>query len=461
MSPLRESARTLQLSTFQPDELFFSITDDKGVIAHANSVFTRLSGYAFDEMKGQPHNIVRDPAMPRGAFRLIWDELRAGRPVASYVANLSSSNERYEVFAVMLPTEHGYLSMRLRPEPGGMRDTIFAIFDRAREFEATIEGGAREQAEAGAEFLRNELAEIGYASMGALTRALLPREVSATIESIDELEQTASRVPIEILPGKIRMLGRLLMNTLHSLRQVEQLSRELHEQVTSGKVRSAAIPTLATIVKESTEAIAWGGADQAGVGKELIEAAQQALEQLGGAGTEFNRAVEAAVSLHDMVETLEQNIGIFALQNQMIGRFALELLGGEAAEPPGQSMRLLHHALDSHFQSMLDAIGAVNELAQSAPDRFAGVLRHLDGLGRPLQLWGDLAAKALAAQGAEASSELVAKVQAVRGAVHEGFAPSPEVLGYIDELKNVNVTIEEVPMRATIKFIGVVSAEIE
>ena len=28
--------------------------------------------------------------------------------------------------------------------------------------------------------------------------------------SVDELEQTASRVPLEILPGKIRMLGRLL-----------------------------------------------------------------------------------------------------------------------------------------------------------------------------------------------------------------------------------------------------------
>ncbi len=461
VSPLRESARTVQLSSFQPDELFFSITDDKGVIAHANSVFTRLSGYTFDEMKGQPHNIVRDPAMPRGAFRLIWDELQAGRPVASYVANLSSDDERYEVFAVMLPTENGHISIRVRPETGGMRDKIFEIFDRTREFEATVEGGARQQADAGAEFLRTELAAIGFADMGTLTRALLPREVAAMIESVDELEQTASRVPLEILPGKIRMLGRLLLNPLHSLERVEEVSRGLHEQVTSGKVRSAAIPALATIVKEATEAIAWGGADQAGLGKDLTEAAQEALERLGGAGMEFKRAVEAAVSLHEMVEALEQNIGIFALQNQMIGRFALELLGGEAAEPPGQSMRLLHHALDRHFQSMLDAIDAVNELAQSAPERFAAVLRHLDGLSRPLQAWGDLAAKALAAQGAEASPELVAKVQAVRGAVHEGFAPSPEILGYIDELKNVNVTVEDLPMRATIKFIGMVTAEIE
>lgn len=441
--------------------MFFSITDEKGVIAHANSVFTRLSGYSFDEMQGQPHNIVRDPAMPRGAFRLIWDELQAGRPVASYVANLSSDNERYEVFAVMLPTEHGYLSMRLRPEPGGMRDTIFEIFDRVREIEAQTEGGARAQADAGAALLLTELQAIGFADMRALTRALLPREVAATIEAIDELEQTSSREPIEILPGKIRMLGRLLMSPLHSLERVEQVSRGLHEQVRSGKVRSAALPTLASIVKESTEAIVWGGSDLAGVSKDLTAAAQQALERLGGAGSEFKGAVEAAVSLQDMVETLEQNIGIFALQNQMIGRFALELLGGEAAEPPGQSMRLLHHALDTHFQSMLDAIGAVNELAQSAPERFAAVLRQLDGLSRPLQEWGDLAAKALAAQGAEASPELVARVQAVRGAVHEGFAPSSEILAFVEELKNVNVTIEEVPMRATIKFIGMVSAGIE
>mgnify|MGYP002353007256 FL=1 len=284
MSPLRESARTVQLSSFQPDELFFSITDDKGVIAHANSVFTRLSGYTFDKMKGQPHNIVRDPAMPRGAFRLIWEELQAGRPVASYVANLSSEDERYEVFAVMLPTENGHISMRVRPEPGGMRDKIFEIFDRAREVEATVDGGARQQADAGAEFLRTEFAALGFADMRALTRALLPREVAATLEAVDELEQTTSRVPLEILPGKIRMLGRLLLNPLHSLERVEEISRGLHEQVTSGKVRSAAIPALASIVKESTEAIAWGGTDQAGLGKELTEAAQEALERLGGAG---------------------------------------------------------------------------------------------------------------------------------------------------------------------------------
>ena len=53
VSPLRESARTVQLSSFQPDELFFSITDDKGVFGASTAAgVARLytdAGYAAQE----------------------------------------------------------------------------------------------------------------------------------------------------------------------------------------------------------------------------------------------------------------------------------------------------------------------------------------------------------------------------------------------------------------------------
>lgn len=63
-----------------PEEMFFSTTDAKGIIKEANTVFVRLSRYARDELVGAPHNIIRHPDMPGGAFLLMWLTLQAGKP---------------------------------------------------------------------------------------------------------------------------------------------------------------------------------------------------------------------------------------------------------------------------------------------------------------------------------------------------------------------------------------------
>ena len=49
------------------DQMFFSATDERGIIGHSNKVFVELSRYSRDELIGAPHNVIRHPAMPRGA----------------------------------------------------------------------------------------------------------------------------------------------------------------------------------------------------------------------------------------------------------------------------------------------------------------------------------------------------------------------------------------------------------
>ena len=58
------------------DQLFFSTTDARGVIRHSNNVFIELSRYRRDELSGAPHNIIRHPEMPGGAFKAMWDLTR-------------------------------------------------------------------------------------------------------------------------------------------------------------------------------------------------------------------------------------------------------------------------------------------------------------------------------------------------------------------------------------------------
>jgi PAS domain S-box-containing protein len=86
------------------DELIVSKTDLKGIITYANTVFCRMAAMTEDELLGQPHNIIRHPAMPRCVFKLLWDTLAAREEVFAYVVNLAADGAHYWVLAHVTPT---------------------------------------------------------------------------------------------------------------------------------------------------------------------------------------------------------------------------------------------------------------------------------------------------------------------------------------------------------------------
>ena len=59
------------------DDVIVSKTDLKGRITYANRIFMSIANYSEKELLGVQHNIVRHPDMPRGAFKLLWDTLKA------------------------------------------------------------------------------------------------------------------------------------------------------------------------------------------------------------------------------------------------------------------------------------------------------------------------------------------------------------------------------------------------
>ena len=98
------------------NDIFFSVTDAKGVMTHVNDVFIKYAQYDADEMIGKPHNLIRNDEMPGGAFKLMWDTIEDGRPFAAYVRNLAKSGSAYDVLATVTPLPNGgYLSVRTRP----------------------------------------------------------------------------------------------------------------------------------------------------------------------------------------------------------------------------------------------------------------------------------------------------------------------------------------------------------
>ncbi len=115
---------------FDESELIVSKTDTKGIITYANNVFLKVSGYGEEELLGQPHSILRHPDMPRCAFKLLWQEIEAGREIFAYVVNLAKNGDHYWVFAHVTPTIKnnqtiiGYHSSRRVPNRKALEKVI-------------------------------------------------------------------------------------------------------------------------------------------------------------------------------------------------------------------------------------------------------------------------------------------------------------------------------------------------
>lgn len=105
---------------FPEGETLVSATDLKGRITYCNPAFVRVSGFAREELLGQPHNIIRHPDMPSEAFRDLWATIQSGEPWSALVKNRRKDGSYYWVMANVTPIiEHGrvngYMSVRTRP----------------------------------------------------------------------------------------------------------------------------------------------------------------------------------------------------------------------------------------------------------------------------------------------------------------------------------------------------------
>lgn len=111
-----------------PDgKLIVSRTDRAGLITQANAAFVEMSGYAIDELIGQPHHILRHPDMPAAAFADLWRTVERGEAWHGVVKNLRKDGAHYWVFATVIPNLRdgeivGYTSVRRKPSRSRVDD---------------------------------------------------------------------------------------------------------------------------------------------------------------------------------------------------------------------------------------------------------------------------------------------------------------------------------------------------
>ncbi|WP_373073720.1 PAS domain S-box protein [Sulfurimonas sp.] len=80
-----------------------SKTDLKGRITYVNDAFEKLSGYTKDELMGKPHSIVREPSMPKSAFKDMWTTIQNKKMWQGTITNRKKDGSTYTVSANIMP----------------------------------------------------------------------------------------------------------------------------------------------------------------------------------------------------------------------------------------------------------------------------------------------------------------------------------------------------------------------
>ncbi|WP_049621951.1 methyl-accepting chemotaxis protein [Frateuria defendens] len=111
---------TQQEYRYPSDWALVSRTDLRGTILYCNDTFVEASGYAREELLGQPHNLIRHPDMPREAFRDMWACIQAGRTWTALIKNRRRNGDHYWVRANVTPVVAegkvtGFVSVRTCP----------------------------------------------------------------------------------------------------------------------------------------------------------------------------------------------------------------------------------------------------------------------------------------------------------------------------------------------------------
>ncbi len=165
---------------FAADEVFYSRTDNRGVILAGNYFFQRTAHFEWSELIGAPHKLIRHPDMPKGIYWLFWDALKSGKPIGAYVKNKAKDGLYYWVFACVIPNGDEFLSARIKPTSD--------LFAKVKDEYATLLEGENAEGltpeKSGKQFLAR-LNELGYADYGQFESAALAEELLSRNRVLD------------------------------------------------------------------------------------------------------------------------------------------------------------------------------------------------------------------------------------------------------------------------------------
>ncbi|SDD42266.1 aerotaxis receptor [Sanguibacter gelidistatuariae] len=375
---------TGNILTVGVDELFFSTTDRRGVIQSANSVFLRMSQFAREEIVGAAHNIVRHPDMPGGVFRIMWDRLRAGLPMAVYVMNRSRTGDTYWVFSTVVPIGDGYLSVRSAPCAGGLWHAVATLYDDVRELERQVQSGGANRAaaaEAGAQALGAGLARLGFPTFDSFVRYVVPAEAAA------RAALTADAAPRPPLAGDLAAMvdgadaiTHELAALLTRLDVFSSLASALGDAATQARATIASLREVTAVAAGASATVADSAPVLGRAAAGMSTVADEAAASIELMATELARVRRGLLELRF-------RIGLTRLHNDMATVFALEVAAGDARGADLADLPVLSRALAEEVAFLETTLTGVNAALRTVSARIEEAATSLQVFQRDMARW--------------------------------------------------------------------------
>ena len=333
------------------NDMFFSTTDERGVIQESNNVFIRLSRYSRDQLAGAPHNIIRHPCMPGGAFYAMWNTLHAGKPFVAYVHNLAKDGSQYDVLATVTPLKAGgYLSVRMRACCTDIFNAASSIYEQVRELEdGYISQGCnrREAAEKGAGNIIEKLNGAGFPSYDEFQWTVLPAEVmrrEAQVDGKPPRRDTAT--------GELRIIhdaGHSVYDELNQwMGELERLGELSTQLKNAGEKINQELDTTGRLTAQIEVLNRESGARY----EDILMPLRVWVQMRGIISAKIVNVVDGIAALDRTGAETRFGVALARLQTTMMANFVAELIDGEADEHSAASICMLAQAIRDGVEAM-------------------------------------------------------------------------------------------------------------
>ena len=486
---------TQQNYDFPGDELLVSSTNTKGEITHCNPAFVRVSGFVYDELIGQPHNLIRHPDMPAAAFKDMWSTIGRGKPWTGLVKNRRKNGDHYWVRANVTPILEGgkpvgYLSVRTKPG----REEVQETEDLYARMRAQAEQGSQALVLRGGELVQGglkgwlqKLQQFGLTvRMGLTLVALATAILMADVLGLQGTTAVAWRVGALVL-GAAAMLAYFHGVFSSALEEAERFAGDIAGCNLSTDARTDYPASLGALMRRLVQ-IQINLRAVVGDVRSEVEGFSTAATQVAHGGIELSERTEAqASSLQQTAAAMEEVAGTVAntadaaqmMEAESNQSMAVSSRGGAAIAEVGQSMDRIRQSsarmgeiigvIESiAFQTNLLALNAAVEAARAGEQgrgfavvagevralaqRSATAAKEISGLINQT-VAGIVDGNQRMDQAGRTIQDMVESVQRVSGQVHEitiatreqsqGIAQVNEAIAHLDGVTQQNAALVE------------------